>query len=158
MSSSTKCSFNNHPSVVRTKTKSTTPFLPTSLFIPFTCHATRYQSFRSCLPASLRCDWDLGRLTHKRSCLTPFSGTSTGTTSTTRECSHPSFLKLQARRIPATSTPSLRVLRLYLHLCSLVCVHNHVCSVHESLLTTHAVLSQAMQEEFRGFSYSADFA
>lgn len=83
--SSTRCFSSNRPSVVKTKTKSTTPFLPTNHSTPFTCRAIPYQSSRNCLPVSLRCVSDLGRLTRKRSCHMLSSGTSTGTTFTTRE-------------------------------------------------------------------------
>jgi hypothetical protein len=132
VSSSTKCSSSNHLSAVKTRMKSTTPFSPTSPSTPSTCLATLYQFSRSCLPVNLRCVWDLGLLMHRRSCLTPSSGTSTGMISTTREYSRHSFRKLRAQRTQATSIPSSQVLRLCLHLYSLFfrkpCKKNSVVS------------------------------
>jgi len=153
----TRCCSSNHRSVVKTKTKSTMPFLPTNPSTPFTCRATRYLSSRNCSHVSLRCVLDLDRPMPKRLCHMLSSETSTGTTSTTSEYNRHLRHRLRAQRILATSIPSLQVSHLCLRLCSLVrcpTLYTYVLL----LLTTHLVLSQAMQEEFRGFSYSADFA
>lgn len=116
----TRCFSSSHPSVVKTKTKSTTPFLPTNPSTPFTCRATRYLFSRNCSPGSLRCALDPDRLTPKKSCHMLSSGTSTGTTSTTSECNRHLRHRLRAQRILATSTPSLQVSHLCSRLCSLV--------------------------------------
>ena len=58
---------------------------------------------------------------HRRLCPMPSSGTSTGTTSTTREYNRHLFHRLRAQRTRVISILSLRVLRRCLHLCSLVC-------------------------------------
>ncbi|PYI15271.1 kinase-like protein [Aspergillus violaceofuscus CBS 115571] len=52
VSLSTRCFFSNLPSVVRMRTKSMTPFLPTSRCTPSTCPATRCLFCRNCLLVS----------------------------------------------------------------------------------------------------------
>lgn len=65
-SSYTRCFCNNRPSEVRTKTRSTMPSLPTSLYIPSTCRATRYPSSKSFSLASPRCVSAVAQLMHRR--------------------------------------------------------------------------------------------
>lgn len=151
---STRCFFNNHHSEARTRTKFMTLFLPTSHYTQFICLGTRSQYCKSYWRENPINVWEVGRPMRKKLWASLFSETSIGRWYTRRSTPHRSSHKLPAPLTPAISIPNSQVLHQFWLLYSLVSLFcNHV----KIQLISVIVLSQAMQEEFRGFSYSADF-
>lgn len=153
--SSTKCFSNNHHSEEKTRTRFTTLFLPMNPCTQSTCLAILSRSYRSFLLENPNSVLEVDRLMHKKLWASHSSETSTGTMCITSESNLLSNLRSPARQIPATSIQSLPVLHQSWLQCSPVgSLSSSKTKFPANILL---VLSQAMQEEFRGFSYSADF-
>ena len=156
--SSTRCFSSNRPSAEKTRTKFMMLSSRMNPFIPSTCPAIASPSCRNCSPGSRISGWAAGRRTLRRLCRSPSSGPPTGTTYITSECSHRSSPRLRVPPIPVISIASSPALLRSLPRCNQVRVRSAARPFVMYMLTHFlAVLSQAMQEEFRGFSYAADF-
>jgi hypothetical protein len=155
--SSTRCFSSNRPSAEKTRTKFMMLSSRMNPFIPSTCLAIASPSCRNCSPGSRISGWAAGRRTLRRLCRSPSSGPPTGTTYITSECSRRSCPRLRVPPIPVISIASSPALLRSLPRCNQVCVRCAARLFTRYILTFLAVLSQAMQEEFRGFSYAADF-